>query len=119
MIPGRPGPLRSKVHLSDELSVPAHKRVRCHDHCDTFESLPVENLCLSREAATLLVIQAQGSALHLLLEHAVLIDEVLDQLGLVATDPPRENEEERPEWMEHGHWRDILGHRIPLLDRGL
>lgn len=52
-----------------------------------------------RKAPTLVVVQPQGLPQHLLLQDAVLLEQVLDHLGLVATDLAGEGKEQDPERM--------------------
>ena len=53
------------------------------------------HLALRRESATLVVGESQPWLADLLLEDAVLLDEVIDDLGLVAIDPAGEGGEEQ------------------------
>jgi hypothetical protein len=65
---------------------------------------------------------SRSAFLHLLHEDAVLLDEVLDHLGLVAADPAGESQEQGPKGMDGGHGRVILGRckglPMPELRRG-
>ena len=74
----------------------AYRRGRC-------EKLSAEHLPLCGEATALKVCQAQTVTSGLLLENAILFDEVLDNLGLVPAEPASERGEEQLEWEDIGH----------------
>ena len=58
------------------------------------EHLPTEDLRLCRQAASLVVIQPERLAFEALLQNPVLLDEVLDDVLLVAVDPARDGHEQ-------------------------
>ncbi len=69
---------------------PSRTRTRTHgrdDRCDGGERASTESLSLCCEASALAVVQPQPSSAELLLEDAVLLDEVFDGVLLVAVDP--------------------------------
>ena len=86
----------------DQLSVPAQDGVGCDDGGNLAEQSTTEDLALRSESTSLVVGQAQAFAAELLLQHAVLLDEVVDGLGLVAVDPAGERGEEELEGEELG-----------------
>jgi hypothetical protein len=56
--------------------------------------LATESLAFGRETPALVVRETEALAAKLFLEDSVLLDEVLDDLRLVAVDPARERGEE-------------------------
>jgi len=69
----------------DELAVPAQQGVRCDDGDDPVQQAATDRPALGREASALVVGQAQALVAELLLGDAVLLDEAVDDLGLLAT----------------------------------
>ena len=62
----------------------------------------------------LVIGESEASATELFLQDAILFDEILDDLGLVAVDPAGERGEEQLQWKETGHDADIVlvGRRV-------
>ena len=77
--------------------MPAQDRVGSHDRRDPREESAAESLALAGKATALVVGQAQTPATELLPQHAVLLDQVVDGLGLLAVDPARERGKKQPE----------------------
>jgi hypothetical protein len=67
------------------------------------------DLALRCESAALFIGESQALLPELFLEHAVLLDEVVDGLGLVAVDPAGESREEELESEEIGHVPTAIG----------
>ena len=76
------GPLRG-----NQPAVPTHDRVGRHDAGNPVQEASSELLALRREAYALVIVEAQPAALELLLQDAVLLDEVLDRSLLLAVHP--------------------------------
>ncbi len=57
----------------------------------------------------LVIGESKASATELLLQDAILLDQILDDLGLMAVDPAGEGGEEELEWEEFGHCTRIVG----------
>jgi hypothetical protein len=68
----------------DQPSMPSKQGVRGHDGGNLIQGLPHEELRLGSQSAALVVGQPELPTLHLFLEDAVLLDEVGDDVGLVA-----------------------------------
>ncbi len=83
--------------------MPDENRVGCDDGGDLGEQPAAEHLALRGEPAALVVGQPESLAAELLLEHAVLFDEVIDDLGLAAVGPAGEGGEEQLEVDHVGH----------------
>ncbi len=71
---------------SNQPTMPPQDRVRRHNGCHSIQSLAAKALCLHGESPSLLVGQPQPPALHLLLQDAVLLDQILDDLLLNEDD---------------------------------
>jgi hypothetical protein len=67
--------------------MPAHDRVRRHDRRNTTEKASSELLSLLGQPAALIVRESNSAATELLLEDAVLFDQVLDRALLLSADP--------------------------------
>ena len=67
--------------------MPAQDRVGRDDRRDLVENTTTEDLAPRRKPAALVVGPSKASIVELLLEPAVLFDEILDGRGLVAIDP--------------------------------
>ena len=65
-------------------------------------------LALGSEAPTLVIVEAETLPTELFLEDAVLLDEVVDRLGLLAVDPACEGGEEELKREEFGHCTLII-----------
>ncbi len=78
-------------------------RVGCDDGGDLGEQLAAEDLALRGEPAALVVGQPESLAAKLLLEYAVLFDEVIDDLGLAVVGLAGEGGEEQLEVNQLGH----------------
>ena len=89
--------LRAGVFLGDEAAVPAEDRVRGDDARDGPEATPTEGLSLHRQAAPLIVSEPEPAATALRAQHAVLLEQVVDDRLLLAVDPAREQKEEEGE----------------------
>ena len=100
---GRVGPLGC-----DELSVPAEDGVGCHDRRDASEDSASQDFALRGETPALVVGEAQTLASELLLEDAVLLDEVGDDIGLVPAHDAGKGEEEDLQGVGGGQHRPIL-----------
>ena len=74
--------------------MPPQDRVGCHDGRHLPEEPATELLALGREAPALIVRQPEAPSLQLLPENMVLLDQVLDDLLLVAVDPSSEGLEQ-------------------------
>ena len=102
-------PLRREGPLpSDRLPVPSQDRVLGHDGRDLPQAPSAESATLRREASALVIGQPEAAPLHLLLEDAVLLDQVLDDLLLVAVDPSRQGDEQHLQGVEVGNHSPIL-----------
>ena len=86
----RVGPLRC-----DQTVVPAQDGVRRDDRRDLGQELSTESLALGCEPPALVVGQPETLSAELLLEDAILLDEVVDGLGLMAVDPAHEGGEQK------------------------
>ena len=53
--------------------------------------------------------ESKALAMELLLQHAILFDEVINDLRLMAVDPASERGEEELEWEKFGHCTRIIG----------
>jgi hypothetical protein len=61
-----------------------------------------ESSAFDGEAAALVVGQPEATSFHLPLENSVLLDQVFDDLLLVAVDPTREGHEQHLQWVDIG-----------------
>ena len=109
MIPGRPRPLPLERPLpGDQPPVPPQDRVGRHDGRHLPQDPATEALALRREPSALVVGQPNAPPRQLLLENAVLLHQILDDLLLVAVDPSSEGHEQQPQGGEVGRHRPIL-----------
>src|SRR5262245_37314260 len=67
------------------------------DARDLPEATPTERLSLHRQAAPLVVSEPEPAATALRAQHAVLLEQVVDDCLLLAVDPAREQKEEEGE----------------------
>jgi hypothetical protein len=101
----REGPLQG-----DQATVPSEDRVGRHDGRDLPQDPSAESASPRREAAALVIGQPEAAPLQLLLQDAVLLYQVLDNVLLVAIDPPREGQEQHLQRRESGlHWSILPG----------
>ena len=63
---------------------------------------------IRREPTTLVIGQSKAPVTELLLQGAILFDDILDDLGLMAVDPAGEGGEEELKWEEFGHCTRIV-----------
>jgi hypothetical protein len=77
--------------------VPPQDRVGRHNRGQGHEQSATESLAPAGEAPALGVGQSKSSSPQLLLQDPILLDEVVDDLGLVPVDPAREGGEEQLE----------------------
>ena len=70
--------LRAGVFLGDEPAVPTKNRVRGDDAHDVPEATPTQRLSLHRQAAPLVVSEPEPAATALRAQHAVLLEQVVD-----------------------------------------
>jgi hypothetical protein len=92
-------------------------RVGRHDGRHLPQDSATKSLARRREASALVVGQPEAAPLQLLLEDVVLLDQVLDDLLLVAIDPSSEGHEQQPYGGEIGSHRPIVPCHIPALRR--
>ena len=83
--------------------VPAQNGVRGNDRSDARKYAWTKDLALCCEATTLGVGQSKAFSAELLLQDAVLFDEVLDDVDLVPVDPTGKRRQEQLKWEEIGH----------------
>ena len=88
--------------------VPAQDRAGCHDGGDTRENAATEDLALRGESSALVIGEPKASPTESLLQDAVLLNEVFNDLGLVAIDPAGERGEEELEREKVGHGSAIV-----------
>ena len=91
--------------------MPAQNRVGRHDGRDLPQDPPAESATLRREASALVIGQPGAAPLQLVLEDPVLLDQVLDDVLLVAVDPSRQGDEQHLQGVEVGSHRPILPER--------
>ena len=113
MIPGRPARFGSNPLPGDELPVPSQDRVGGHDGRDLPQDPSAESATFRREASALVVGEPEAAPLHLLLEDAVFLHQVLDDVLLVAVDPSREGHEQHLQGVDIGRHGPILPCLIP------
>ena len=94
----------------DQTAVPAQDRVRRDDGGDPrLRSRRPSALALCCEPSALVVVQPEAFAAELLFEDAILLDQVVDGLGLVSVDPTGEGREEKLKAEEVRHNADRTG----------
>ena len=69
--------------------MPAHDRVRRDDGRHLVEDLPAQAFGLGCQPAALVVGQPETPSLELLLENAVLLEQIGDHVLLMSVHPPR------------------------------
>ena len=75
--------------------MPAHDRVGRHDRRHAVQQAPAKLLALRCESAALVVGQPQLPTPELLLQYAVLLDQVLDRALLLAVHPAGDGQQQR------------------------
>jgi hypothetical protein len=88
--------------------VPSQDRVGGHDRGDLPQDPATEAVALRGEASALVVGQPEAAPLQPRLEDAVFLDQVFDDVLLVAVDPSREGHEQHLQGVEIGPHRPIL-----------
>jgi hypothetical protein len=78
--------------------VPAHDGVGRDDCRDSVKDPAAESFALGCDTAALIIGQIDAPPTKLFLQDAVLLDQILDQLGLVPVDPASEGREEESQW---------------------
>jgi hypothetical protein len=86
----RIGPFRG-----DQATVPSQDRVGCHDGGNLAQDLPPERLALRGQSPMLVVGQEHALAARLdrFFQDAVLLDQILDDAGLLSANPACERDE--------------------------
>jgi len=79
-----------------EISVWCQRRIVSggHDRRDLGEQAAAERLSLGCESAALVVVESQPPVTEVFAQDAILLDEVVDDLGLLAVDPAGEQRTE-------------------------
>jgi len=104
--PGSLGGVRP-LHRN-QLVVPPKDRVWGHDGGDLGEQAATECMALGCESSTLIISEAKSPIAELLLEHSILLNEVGNDLRLVAVGPSCEGGEEQLEREGIGQDLEIL-----------
>ena len=76
--------------VCDEPVIPPHEGIRGGKRCELFETLATKRVGECGEAAALGISEPQAAATELGFEHAVLREEIRDNLLLVMLDPARD-----------------------------
>jgi hypothetical protein len=109
MAPGTAWPLRRERPLpGDQLAVPPQDHVGRHQGGDLPQEPSPESSAFGGEAAALVVGQPEATSFHLPLENSVLLDQVFDDLLLVAVDPTREGHEQHLQGVDIGRHGPIV-----------
>ena len=69
---------------------------------DHIQRSPTQSLGFRCQSSPLIILQPKGTSLHLLLQDAVLFDEVRDHVRLMPVHPARYGEEERLQRVDLG-----------------
>jgi len=88
---------RSVVLPGDQASVPAQDGLGSDDASDLFEDLAAQDLFFDSEATALIIAQTETSIAHLLAEDTVLLQQIFDDISLLAVDPGGKRDEEELE----------------------
>ena len=114
MIPGRPGRGGVNVHF---------RAISCRCHRRIVSGVTMVATCLRtrrpsrrpfcRKASALVVGEPEAASRHLLLADAVLLNQVVDDVLLVAIDPSAEGHEQHLQGVEIGRHGAILPCLIP------
>ena len=108
MSPGRPGRLHSNVHLWAISRRYQRRIVSGVTMVATCLRTRRQSMALRREAAALVVSQPDAPPLQLILKDTVLLNQVLDQVLVVAIDPSSQGHEQKPQGQKIGRYRPIL-----------
>jgi len=104
---------RAIVLGCNQVPIPAQDRVGRDDTGEVVEESPTEGLPLHGEAAPLVVGELESPSRELLSQDAVLLEEVVDHLGLSAIHPAGEHEdEELDRWGEQDHAGASIAPRV-------
>ncbi len=87
----------------NQLPVPGKYRVRGDDRRHLSQDFSTERLSFHREPSALLVGQAETLTAKLTLEDAVLLDEVIDDILLVAVDPAGDGDQKELPRVKRAH----------------
>jgi len=94
----QPGPAHAYHDVrplgSDQPVMPAHQRVWRNDWRHRVEHPSSQDLRFRRQTPALVVLQPRHLSAALLLQHAVLLDDVLDDVLLMAIHPARHRQEQ-------------------------
>ncbi len=87
----------------DQPPVPGHNRVRRHDRRHVAQDLSTERLAFHREPSSLVIGEAETLATELAFEDAVLLDEVIDDILLVAVEPSSDGDQKELPRVKRAH----------------
>jgi hypothetical protein len=96
-------PRRVVPLASDKLSVPGEDRVRGDDRRDHLEHAATKSLALHGETTAFVVGEAKSLSLELALQDSVLLDQVVDDVLLMAIEPAGEGYDEELPGVKRAH----------------
>jgi len=74
---------------------------------------------LRGQSTPLIVVQARDLPAELILQYAILLDEVRDDVGMMAVDDARNGEEQHLEWVDLGQHSCIVAARKRVESRAI
>ncbi len=87
----------------DQPPVPGQDRVRSDDRRHVAQDLSTERLAFHREPSSLVIGEAETLATELAFEDAVLLDEVINHILLMAVDPSSDGDQKELPGLKRAH----------------
>src|SRR4030095_13191725 len=91
----------SVVLLGDQFPMPSRQRLRRDNAGDLGKSLSSQRFCLYGQSPPLTVIEAHSPVTELFAKHPILLAKIFNELQLAVVHPPRDSDQQKPEWVEH------------------
>jgi hypothetical protein len=91
----------SVVLLGDQLPVPSQQGLRRDNAGDLGKSLSSQRFGSYGQSPALIVIEAYSAATELFAKHPILFAKIFNDLQLAVVHPPRDGDQQKPEWVEH------------------
>jgi hypothetical protein len=97
------------VGTTDQISVPCPQSFRRGDRRDFVQRLAIKPFRFGRQPPSLVIVKLQTPITHLFSKDAILLDEVYDDLLLMAAHPSADGKHDKRKWIKrraHGQYYD-------------